>query len=170
MILKNKKNIGYIILLVIVLGGSIWAGIKFLKPTNKNNQTSGSNLNQGRRFQGQGNFNRANFPRIHGTISSINGSTIVLKADDGNNKNIICSSSTRIIKQENGQMSQLTISDLKMGDEINVMSSATDGQSDIQARAIIVGKFQPPQDRGSSSSTNINNNSAVPDDSSLTQI
>jgi hypothetical protein len=135
---KNlKKNYIYIVILVAVLGIVVWAGIKFFKSSkgNQNSQTNSNSQNQG--FRGGGN--RAGFNRIHGTVSSISQNGLVMKADDGSTKNVVVSTSTRIMKEKNGQPSQIKLSDIKTGDEITVMSSSASG--DLQARMIMDGQF-----------------------------
>lgn len=136
---KNlKKNYIYIVILVAVLGVVVWAGIKFFKSSksNQNSQANSNSQNQG--FRG-GGFNRGNFTRTHGIVSSISPSGLVMKADDGSTKNVVVSTSTRIMKEENSQPSQIKLSDIKTGDEITVMSSSTSG--DLQARMIMDGQF-----------------------------
>lgn len=159
-----KKNYIYIIILIIGLGGLVFGGITIWHYSKKqtSSQVAGANDNQnmpggngGRWGQGQ---NRGNFKPLHGTVQSVDQSskTIVMKADDGSSKNIVCSDSTRIMKQDNGQRVNLTLADLKVNDEINVMST-DDSQTNIQARAIFIGTFTRPQDNGSGFQGNYNN-------------
>jgi len=44
---------------------------------------------------------------------------------------------------DNGTREQLTLADINVGDEINVMTSDSSA-SDIQARMIVIGAFTPP--------------------------
>ena len=144
--MKSKQNIFYIVILILVLATVAFAVVKFAKPksNNANNPSASASANASRtRGSGQG-FNRGNFKPIHGVVLSVNGQTIIMKADDGSSKNITCSDSTRISKQDNGQRVSLTLADIKVNDEINVMSSDTAG-SDITPRMIIIGTFSPPQ-------------------------
>ncbi len=154
-----KKNLIYIILLICVVGAATFFGFKFLRSSNSK-QASVTSPDQAGGFAQNGygggagrtrnpNSNRPNFKPLHGTISSIQDQTIVMKADDGSSKNIICSSTTRIMEQSNGQRVQLAVTDLKVGDEINLMSSDTT-QSNITAQMIFIGQFTMPQ-RGSGS-------------------
>ena len=140
-----KKNLVYIVLIVIVLVGGGYAAFHFLKPANagNNNQTVDA---VGQNPGGQGRFgggNRGNFKPLHGTITSINSSTIIMKADDGSSKKIAVASDTRISKMDNGSRTTLVLSDLKTGDELNVMAQDTTTDQ-ITPQMIIVGTFSPP--------------------------
>lgn len=145
-----KKNWIYIVILVVVLGGAFFAALKYLKSSKaQNNQTADAN---GQNSPGQnGRFgrggNRGNFTPLHGTISGVSDSTIVMKTDDGSSKNITTTSDTRIMKMDNGERSTLALSDLKVGDEINVMTEDS-SQNPIAARMIFIGTFSPPANRG----------------------
>jgi hypothetical protein len=159
-----KKNYVYIIILIVGLAALISGGIAIWHFSKKqtNSSVAGVNDNQNMPGRNGGNWgqgsSRDNFKPLHGTIQSIDESskTIVMKADDGSSKNIVCSDSTRIMKQDNGQRVNLTLADLKVNDEINVMST-DDSQTNIQARAIFIGTFTRPQDNGSGFQGNYNN-------------
>jgi hypothetical protein len=155
-----KKNLPYIIILVLGLAGVVFGGIMFFKKSNTNSAqtaksqdaTNPNNAGPGSggrgSWGGQGGAGRANFKPLHGTVSSVNSDTIVMKADDGSSKNITVSSDTRISRTDNGQRATLAITDVKTGDEINVMAQDTT-QSTITPRMIIIGAFTAPQGRGS---------------------
>ena len=146
--MSSKNNFIYIAIIVVIVAGAVWAGAKFLgKSGDSNNQGQVAGESQGRDQFGPGR-GRGNFKPLQGTITSISDQKIVMKADDGNTKNITVSSSTRIMKQENGERVALTLADLKAGDKINVMSDDTN-KADIEARMIMIGEFTPPQNRGS---------------------
>lgn len=137
-----KKNFPYLVMLIVVFGGVIYFGVKYLKPKNTDNQVASQNQNGG--FRQGGGTGRENFtPPITGTVSSISNQTIVMKESDGTIKNITCDSSTRISKEDNGQRATLAISDIKTGDTINVMSSDTSG-ANITAKMIFVGTMSFP--------------------------
>jgi len=181
-----KKNLPYIVLVVIVIGAAVFLWYKFLGPgKTKSTQTADNGSQQnGSGFGGQngqsrgrgGSGQRGNFTPLHGTVSSINGQTIVMKADDGSNKNIICDSNTRISEQDNGQMTQLALTDLKNGDEITVMANGSTS-GDITPRMIIIGTFTRPSggsgrnwgggDQGSSSDNSGSSDSSSSDSSSI---
>jgi len=149
--MKFKKNYIYIAILVFGVAVSIWGGAKFLKSLDTENTLRIKDSNQsfperGERQWGQNPPNRENFKPISGIVESIKDNVIILKTDDDSIKNIICLSSTRIMKTENGKRNELALSDIKRGDEINVMSNSND-QTNIEARMIIVGKFEPFQNR-----------------------
>ncbi|MEI6144583.1 MAG: hypothetical protein WCP91_03210, partial [Candidatus Berkelbacteria bacterium] len=136
----------YIILIVIVIGGGIYVGLRFLKPANasSNNQSADAsgqnNSGPGGRFGGGG---RGNFKPLTGTIASISGLTIVMTASDGSTKNIVTTSDTRISEMDNGTRQTLSISDLKTGETINVMAQDTT-VNPITPQMIIIGTFTPP--------------------------
>jgi len=151
-----KKNLVYIVAMLLVVGGFVWLSVKFLKPKSNtlavqatNNQFPQGNGQSGG-WAGRGNGQgRGNFaPPVHGTIKSISGSTIVMTADDGSTKNVTTSADTRITEMTNGQRTELALSDLTNGEEISVMNSGTD-TTNLQARMIIIGTFTPGQNRGS---------------------
>lgn len=163
--MKQKNNLPYIIILVIGLLAITFAGIKFFKKSNQSStqasesqgSSSPNNAGQGSGTgRGQRGANRGNFKPLHGTVTSVSSDTITMKADDASTKNIAVSSTTRISKTDNGQRVTLTISDIKTGDEINVMAQDTT-TSNITARMIIIGTFTPPQRSGSSQSGGYNN-------------
>ena len=142
--------------MLLVIGGLVFLGLKFLKPKNNaltaqatNNQfPQGNGASGGWAGRGNGQGRGGNFtPPVHGTIQSINSDTIVLTADDGSTKNVTITSDTRITDMENGQRTTLALSDLTNGEAISVMNSGTD-TTNIQARMIIVGTFTPGQGRG----------------------
>jgi hypothetical protein len=176
-----KKNIYYIIILVCGIGILAWAGVKFLKKSNASGQTaqvSGQNSGQnppngsGGSWGGGRGGNRGNFQRVHGTVTSVSESTIVMKADDGSAKNITVASDTRITKMDNGQRTTLAVADVKVADEITVMTSDS-SQSNISPRMIIIGAFTPPQrgsysggGNGADSSGDVQNNDSAPTGSS----
>ena len=159
-VMNIKKNLPYIIIIVLGLAGVVFGGITFFKKSNPNssqtvqsqNATNPNNAGPGSggrgSWGGQGGAGRANFKPLHGTVSSTSSDTIVMKADDGSSKNITVSSDTRISKMDNGERTTLAITDVKSGDEINVMAQDTTG-STITPRMIIIGTFSPPQGRGS---------------------
>lgn len=148
-----KKNLTYIIILMVGIGGLCFGGYEIYnseKPKTGSAQTSDSGANpsapngsdqRGQWGQGGG---RGNFARLHGTVTSVSDSTIVMKADDGSSKNISVSSDTRISRMDNGQRTTLAISDVKANDEISVMAS-DNSQSTITPRMIIIGAFAPSQ-------------------------
>ncbi|MCX6808690.1 MAG: hypothetical protein NTW50_03415 [Candidatus Berkelbacteria bacterium] len=151
--MKIKKYLPHIGISIIVLTAMAFTSIKFLIPSIKstiNSPQSASaavspdkSSSQNTAHKGQFGQGRGNFQPLHGTIASINGQTIVMTTDDKSTKNINCSTTTRISRQDNGQMTQLSISDLKVSDEINVMSSDTTA-TDITPRMIIIGTFTAP--------------------------
>ncbi|MGA2666638.1 MAG: hypothetical protein ABSE91_00930 [Patescibacteria group bacterium] len=140
-----KKNLPYLILIFVVILAAIFGGYELFKSSKSSNQQASANSGSQSGSSGSRRFggSRDNFKPLHGNITALNGQTIVMKADDGSTKNIDISSSTRIMEQQNGQMTQLSLSDLKVGDEINVMASDTTS-SDITPRMIIIGQFQRP--------------------------
>lgn len=158
----SNQNIIYITVLVLILGGIDYAAVKFTKPkTNSNSTAAAGAAPSNGRFGGHGqDFNRGDFKPLTGTVSSINGQTIIMKADDGSSKNITVASTTRISKPENGQRASLTILDIKVGDTINIMADDTT-VADITPRMIFIGTFSPPQN-GSYPNNNFNNNSVSP--------
>jgi len=140
----KNNNFIYIAIVVVVVAGAVWAGAKFLGKSNGSNNggsVAGANNQRGQFGQGRG---RGNFKPLSGTIQSISGQTIAMKADDGSAKNITVADTTRIMKQDNGQRVTLTIADLKVSDKINIMSD-DNTKTDITARMIMVGDFTPPQ-------------------------
>jgi hypothetical protein len=139
--LKWNTNYTYLIAMIVVLSLVTLGGIKFFK-SGKNNSTASSPNNfpnQSQNGRSRGGFNRGNLMRTTGTVSSVSDNTILMKAEDGTNKNVIVSSSTQIMKAANGQPFQIQLSDIKTGDQITVMSSSTSG--DIQATIIMDGQF-----------------------------
>lgn len=147
-----KKNKTYIALILIGLAILIFAGIKFFKSGDSKsksaeNQNSENNFSDGQYGRRGPGGNRAGIKPVSGTIESISGQTIKIKTDNESSKNIICSDETRISEQVDGEMSQLSLSDLMVGDKINVMTEDS-SSSDIKARMIMVGEFTPPQNRG----------------------
>jgi len=171
-----KKNLPYIIILIVVVGGIVFASLKFFKkadhqsetaaaqdPIDPNNRGQGAN---GRSWGGGQGGNRPSMKPLHGTVSSTSSDAIVMKADDGSSKNISISPDTLISRMDNGQRETLTISDVKNGDEINVMAEDS-SQSTITPRMIIIGTFSMPQ-RGQSGgypggSSNYQDQSGPPD-------
>jgi len=147
------KNYPYIIIAIVLLAIVIGAGWWLYKSSQAKNSQNTQDQSQdqfgpsGRQWGGGNGGNRGIFTPLHGTITEINGSTIIMKADDGSNKNITITSDTRIMKTENGQRTTLAMSDLKIGDEINVMSQDTSADP-VSARMIIIGTFSPPTNRG----------------------
>ena len=173
---KIKKNLPYIIILVIALTATAFAAVKFLSPKKTDQasqQTADSSQGQpnnpsGR--QGGRGGNRGNFQRLHGTVASVSDTAIVMTVDDKSSKTINCDSTTRIMKQENGQTVQLSLSDVQVGSEINIMGGDPT-QSNITPRMIIIGTFTPPQNGGSWQGRNSqNSNYQQPTDSSSSQI
>ena len=150
-----KNNLVYIIALLLVIGGLVWLGFKFLKPKNNNvvaqttdNQPTGDSQSGGWAGRGNRQGGRGNFsPPVHGTIQSISGNNIILTADDGSTKNVTTDANTRITDMENGERTQLALSDLANGESISVMNSGTD-TTNITARMIFIGTFTPGQGRG----------------------
>lgn len=158
-----KKNMPYIVILLVAVGICTFAGFKFLKGSKSNTAAQmanssaqdqpGSGFGSGNGNSAQGGRSgrngqgRGNFQPVHGTIASIDGQIIKMTADDNSTKNITTSSTTRITRMDSGQRVTLTLSDLKVGDEINVMNSGTD-TTNIAARMIIVGQFTMPQNGG----------------------
>ena len=155
-----KKNLPYIAIIIIVIASTTFAVFKFVLPANSKSQDSSEIADNG----SMGSYNgstggqngrtgrggqRGNFQRLHGTITSISSQTINMTADDKSTKTLTCDDNTRISTQENGQMTQLTLSELKPGDEINVMGDDT-SSSNITPRMIIVGTFTAPQNGGGS--------------------
>ncbi len=165
-----KKNWLYILIIVVILVGGIYSGIRFLKPANagSNDQTanaSGQNPSgQNGRFAG----GRGNVKPLTGTISSISGMTIVMTASDGSTKNIATTGETRISEMENGSRTTLALTDLTVGETINVMAQDTSADP-ITPRIIIVGTFSPPsggsQGGGWNAGGSSSDNSASPDTS-----
>jgi len=153
--MKQKNNLPYIIILIIGLLAITFASVKFFKKI-KENPVDTSNIENSfdpnatgqSQARGQRGGNRGNFKPLHGTVTSINGNTIVMKADDNSVKNISVSSDTRISKMTDEQQETLTIAEVKTGDEINVMAQDTT-TGDITAQMIVIGTFTPPQ-RGES--------------------
>ena len=84
------------------------------------------------------------FTPIVGTIQNIDtaSSTINIQTSDGQTKSIVYSSSTRVSKQTNGQMTQLAIPDLTVGEQISVTGDSS--QNPITARMIFVGTLTRP--------------------------
>lgn len=145
---------------VFTVGGVLIYKASKTKATNQTVADSSQNTpgQNGRgNWQGGQRGNRVNFQPVQGTIQSIDNSTstIVMKASDNSVKNVTCSSSTRIMKTDNGTRQTLAITDLKPGDQINVVSS-DNTQATIAARMIIIGQLQSPQNRGSSQDQNSN--------------
>lgn len=137
-----KKNFPYLIMLIVILGGLIFFGAKYLKPKNTDSPAMSQSQNNG--FNRGGGGGRGNFtPPITGTVESVNNQVVVMKESDGTIKNITVEASTRILKEDDGQRKTLVISDIKTGDKINVMSSDT-SSSNITAQMIFVGTMSFP--------------------------
>jgi hypothetical protein len=140
-----KKNLPYIIIVVLFFG-LVFAGYEILKPKKTSNVQVSTQNNQGFGSNGGGNGGassggsgrRGNFtPPTTGTISNINGNTITMTASDNSTKTITCSDTTRISENTNGQMTQLSLTDLSNGETINVMGTASG--DNITARMIFIG-------------------------------
>jgi len=171
------KNYPYIIIAIVLLAIVIGAGWWFYKLSQAKNAQNTQDQSQdqfglsGRQWSGGKGGNRGNFKPLHGAISEISDSIIVIKTNDGSSKNIATTSDTRIMKMENGQRITLEFSDLKVGDEINIMAQDSN-QSTITARMIFIGTFSPPINRGQGQGGGVNDNLQEEnfDSSSLKQI
>ena len=138
---------------LLLLAGIAFVIVKYVIPANsKTTQAASTDQSKlgtqcGTGRAGRNGQGRGNFTRLHGTIASINNQTVVMTADDKSTKNLTVTSTTRISEQQNGQMTQLSLSDLKVGDEINVMGGDTTS-ANLTPRMIIIGTLSMPQGGG----------------------
>lgn len=140
--MKIKQNYIYIIYIgaaVLVMAGVGFAGYELFKPKNTQTASAQSGQNSPGNFGGGSGqrANRGSFKPTTGTIASISDQTLTITLSDNSTKKIDCSNTSRFSKNDNGTMSQISFSDLKNGDKVNVIG--TDNNGTIAARMVFVG-------------------------------
>jgi len=159
-----KKNIVWIVLLVIVGAGAFYGGMQFVQARNSVQQRSLQNLQNLspeerqqalQQFRGSGNFsggrlggagdpNGGSF--LNGEIISKDETSITVKLTDGGSKIILLASGTAI-----GKMTEGTIADLEIGTQV-AANGSTNSDGSITAQSIQIRPAMPPQEQ------DVNNN------------
>ena len=130
-----NKNIiiGAIVGILVIGGGSFYAGTKFAGTSQIGPQTMGQG-GQFRMGQGMGGGITA------GQILSKDDTSITVKLSDGGSKIVFTSASTTILKTSEG-----TMSDLSVGTNVSVQGTAnSDGSVNAQSIQIRPAGFQMP--------------------------
>lgn len=144
----------YIVIAAVIFAVILLVGYK-LFIGNKNNSSSNQ---QQAGYGGGGGFgggNRGNFKPTTGTISSISGQILEVNVS-GTTDKVDCSNVSRIMESENGTTTQLTFSDLKVGQTVNVMGTNSNGT--IAARMIFIGTMPTRSNNNSGSDQNSQDN------------
>lgn len=141
---------------LLAVGGFIFGAVKFAganknsssqtaanNPANNQNSSGGGRGSGGR--SGRGNFS----PPTTGTIQTISGPNLTLTASDNSIKNVTTDSNTRFSKFDNGNRTQISLTDLKVGDQVSVIGSS-DSTGTIVARMVFLGQMPTGGFRGGS--------------------
>ncbi|MBI4009281.1 hypothetical protein HY357_03540 [Candidatus Roizmanbacteria bacterium] len=117
--MKNQSLFISVLALLLVAGGSFFAGTKYQESKRSNLRTQFGN-NQTGRFGGQfpAGANRSGFRPIAGEIISADDKSITVKLQDGSSKIILLSDKTEINKAE-----KATKTDLKTGVQVAVFGN-----------------------------------------------
>lgn len=133
----NPKIIGAVVAVVLVGGGSFYAGMVYAKSNGSGRgsgqfgqqfvQGGGSGPGGGRGFRGGagGGF-------IAGEVLSMDDKSLTIKGPDGSTKIVFIGSSTQVMKTSAG-----ALSDIAQGSEVSVMGTANqDGSLTAQSVSI----------------------------------
>ena len=134
--MKTISILAGAILLVLVGGGSFFGGIQYQKKQLANN-FPGRNfqMNGARLPQGIGNRNGGqDFRPIMGEIASLDENTLTISTMDQGNKLVTFSDVTKITKS-----SEASVSDLLVGETVNVFGTTDSTEASIQAQSIAIG-------------------------------
>ncbi len=135
--MKNKNIIITILSLIIVAGGSFFAGMKFQqkKAVSSFSQFAGGrNINNTQGRNGQAVVRNGNgFRPVAGEILSLDSKSITVKMADGSSKIVILSDKTVYNRTQEG-----SLSDLKVGDNINVFGT-TNSDGSVTAQNVQTG-------------------------------
>lgn len=132
-----KNSLILTIVIAVVIGAlGFYGGIQYQKSQRGSfpegttqGFPGGTNQQGGTGRQG----NTTGFRPVSGEITSLDGSTITIKTQDGNSKIIIYSTSTKLNKTSEG-----SVSDLKVGEQVTAIGSeSSDGT--VTAQSISVG-------------------------------
>ncbi|HQI13526.1 MAG TPA: DUF5666 domain-containing protein [Candidatus Woesebacteria bacterium] len=134
--MKNKLNLIFFILLVVVGIGAFLGGTKYQQ--QKSPQVANNRSFAGRPIGGPNDQNgnqrtggqMQNFRQNVGEILSVDDKSITIKLNDGSSKIVLLSETTTIDK-----MSEATKSDLKTGEKVVVMGDSNSDGS-VTARSI----------------------------------
>jgi hypothetical protein len=110
-----KKTILFLVILIIIGGGSFWGGIQYEKNKISSQKPSFQNLSSEQRQQFAQRAGRAGANFLSGEVINKDEKSLTLKLPDGSTKIVFFSGSTQISKAIEGK-----IDDIEIGKQIMV--------------------------------------------------